>query len=179
MGTAVRKLPFSAPLCFHFWTRPDKSCFFPLGFLVLKFQTISSSFDHCFPYTVLPTFLIFIPPISILDQFVEGRLGPSTVVLDHTSGFEGLLLVDDDLLGVSIKAWVFYPLGLGCSGSVGIPAPFCFFIFLIYLWFWGQCGDKTTPVKLLMINSETALGKYFSFSILSLLNFSWKCHKFH
>uniref|UniRef100_A0A493T5G3 RING-type E3 ubiquitin transferase n=1 Tax=Anas platyrhynchos platyrhynchos TaxID=8840 RepID=A0A493T5G3_ANAPP len=28
------------------------------------------------------------------------RLGPSTVVLDHTSGFEGLLLVDDDLLGV-------------------------------------------------------------------------------
>ncbi|NWZ59136.1 RN123 ligase, partial [Haliaeetus albicilla] len=34
------------------------------------------------------------------DQVVEGRLGPSTVVLDHTSGFEGLLLVDDDLLGV-------------------------------------------------------------------------------
>lgn len=32
---------------------------------------------------------------------VEGRLGPSTVVLDHTGGFEGLLLVDDDLLGVS------------------------------------------------------------------------------
>uniref|UniRef100_A0AAR2IRE2 E3 ubiquitin-protein ligase RNF123 n=1 Tax=Pygocentrus nattereri TaxID=42514 RepID=A0AAR2IRE2_PYGNA len=31
---------------------------------------------------------------------VEGRLGPSTVVLDHTSGFEGLLFVDDDLLGV-------------------------------------------------------------------------------
>uniref|UniRef100_G1KGZ0 E3 ubiquitin-protein ligase RNF123 n=1 Tax=Anolis carolinensis TaxID=28377 RepID=G1KGZ0_ANOCA len=31
---------------------------------------------------------------------VEGRLGPSIVVLDHTSGFEGLLLVDDDLLGV-------------------------------------------------------------------------------
>ncbi|NWR03802.1 RN123 ligase, partial [Paradoxornis webbianus] len=34
------------------------------------------------------------------DQAAEGRLGPSTVVLDHTSGFEGLLLVDDDLLGV-------------------------------------------------------------------------------
>ncbi|XP_053932258.1 E3 ubiquitin-protein ligase RNF123 isoform X1 [Cuculus canorus] len=34
------------------------------------------------------------------DQGAEGRLGPSTVVLDHTSGFEGLLLVDDDLLGV-------------------------------------------------------------------------------
>ncbi|KGL84088.1 E3 ubiquitin-protein ligase RNF123 [Tinamus guttatus] len=34
------------------------------------------------------------------DQAAEGRLGPSPVVLDHTSGFEGLLLVDDDLLGV-------------------------------------------------------------------------------
>uniref|UniRef100_A0A9L0SWQ2 E3 ubiquitin-protein ligase RNF123 n=1 Tax=Equus caballus TaxID=9796 RepID=A0A9L0SWQ2_HORSE len=31
---------------------------------------------------------------------IEGRLGPSTVVLDHTGGFEGLLLVNDDLLGV-------------------------------------------------------------------------------
>ncbi|KAM6981114.1 E3 ubiquitin-protein ligase RNF123 [Aplochiton taeniatus] len=31
---------------------------------------------------------------------VEGRLGPLSVVLDHTSGFEGLLFVDDDLLGV-------------------------------------------------------------------------------
>uniref|UniRef100_A0A7N6B1N9 Ring finger protein 123 n=1 Tax=Anabas testudineus TaxID=64144 RepID=A0A7N6B1N9_ANATE len=30
----------------------------------------------------------------------EGRLGPQPVVLDHTSGFEGLLFVDDDLLGV-------------------------------------------------------------------------------
>uniref|UniRef100_H3AZG8 Ring finger protein 123 n=1 Tax=Latimeria chalumnae TaxID=7897 RepID=H3AZG8_LATCH len=34
------------------------------------------------------------------DQNAEYRLGPATVVLDHTSGFEGLLLVDDDLLGV-------------------------------------------------------------------------------
>uniref|UniRef100_A0A3Q3K7H0 E3 ubiquitin-protein ligase RNF123 n=1 Tax=Monopterus albus TaxID=43700 RepID=A0A3Q3K7H0_MONAL len=34
------------------------------------------------------------------DQLVEGRLGPQPVVLDHTSGFEGLLFVDDDLLGV-------------------------------------------------------------------------------
>ncbi|XP_073793682.1 E3 ubiquitin-protein ligase RNF123 isoform X3 [Danio rerio] len=33
------------------------------------------------------------------DQ-TEGSLGPSTVVLDHSSGFEGLLFVDDDLLGV-------------------------------------------------------------------------------
>uniref|UniRef100_A0AAQ4PPD9 E3 ubiquitin-protein ligase RNF123 n=1 Tax=Gasterosteus aculeatus aculeatus TaxID=481459 RepID=A0AAQ4PPD9_GASAC len=31
---------------------------------------------------------------------LEGRLGPQPVVLDHTSGFEGLLFVDDDLLGV-------------------------------------------------------------------------------
>uniref|UniRef100_A0A8P4GNB9 RING-type E3 ubiquitin transferase n=1 Tax=Dicentrarchus labrax TaxID=13489 RepID=A0A8P4GNB9_DICLA len=35
-----------------------------------------------------------------LYQPVEGRLGPQPVVLDHTSGFEGLLFVDDDLLGV-------------------------------------------------------------------------------
>lgn len=39
--------------------------------------------------------------LFVSDQLTEGRLGPSTVVLDHTSGFEGLLLVDDDLLGVS------------------------------------------------------------------------------
>ncbi|TRY94563.1 hypothetical protein DNTS_024380 [Danionella cerebrum] len=31
---------------------------------------------------------------------IDGCLGPSTVVLDHSSGFEGLLFVDDDLLGV-------------------------------------------------------------------------------
>lgn len=31
---------------------------------------------------------------------IEGCLGPSAVVLDHSSGFEGLLFVDDDLLGV-------------------------------------------------------------------------------
>lgn len=48
-------------------------------------------------------FYIAIPAFFISDQVVEGRLGPSTVVLDHTSGFEGLLLVDDDLLGVSLK----------------------------------------------------------------------------
>lgn len=45
------------------------------------------------------------PRLCFAEQ-VEGRLGPSTVVLDHTGGFEGLLLVDDDLLGVSKgKAW--------------------------------------------------------------------------
>ncbi|CAL8383224.1 unnamed protein product [Boreogadus saida] len=40
------------------------------------------------------------PPEEDRDAPVAGRLGPSTVVLDHTSGFEGLLFVDDDLLGV-------------------------------------------------------------------------------
>uniref|UniRef100_A0A1A8LKQ6 E3 ubiquitin-protein ligase RNF123 n=1 Tax=Nothobranchius pienaari TaxID=704102 RepID=A0A1A8LKQ6_9TELE len=39
-------------------------------------------------------------PEESRDQPVEGRLGPQPVVLDHTSGFEGLLFVDDDLLGV-------------------------------------------------------------------------------
>uniref|UniRef100_A0A8C1RXT1 E3 ubiquitin-protein ligase RNF123 n=1 Tax=Cyprinus carpio TaxID=7962 RepID=A0A8C1RXT1_CYPCA len=34
------------------------------------------------------------------DNQIEGCLGPLTVVLDHSSGFEGLLFVDDDLLGV-------------------------------------------------------------------------------
>uniref|UniRef100_A0AAY5KFJ3 E3 ubiquitin-protein ligase RNF123 n=1 Tax=Esox lucius TaxID=8010 RepID=A0AAY5KFJ3_ESOLU len=40
------------------------------------------------------------PPEDTRDQPVDGRLGPLSVVLDHTSGFEGLLFVDDDLLGV-------------------------------------------------------------------------------
>ncbi|KAK3536579.1 hypothetical protein QTP86_013775 [Hemibagrus guttatus] len=39
-------------------------------------------------------------PAEDSADHTEGRLGPSTVVLDHTSGFEGLLFVDDDLLGV-------------------------------------------------------------------------------
>uniref|UniRef100_A0A3B3SEJ0 Ring finger protein 123 n=1 Tax=Paramormyrops kingsleyae TaxID=1676925 RepID=A0A3B3SEJ0_9TELE len=39
-------------------------------------------------------------PVFSLDMPMDGRLGPSTVVLDHTTGFEGLLFVDDDLLGV-------------------------------------------------------------------------------
>jgi len=43
--------------------------------------------------------MIFFPLFLYTDQ-IEGCLGPSTVVLDHSSGFEGLLFVDDDLLGV-------------------------------------------------------------------------------
>ncbi|XP_060766371.1 E3 ubiquitin-protein ligase RNF123 isoform X2 [Neoarius graeffei] len=39
-------------------------------------------------------------PAEDSADHTDGRLGPSTVVLDHTSGFEGLLFVDDDLLGV-------------------------------------------------------------------------------
>ncbi|KAM9326176.1 E3 ubiquitin-protein ligase RNF123 [Gastrophryne carolinensis] len=50
------------------------------------------------------------------DQTAEGRLGPATVVLDHTSGFEGLLLVDDDLLGV-----------IGHSNFSSIRATTCIF----------------------------------------------------
>lgn len=38
------------------------------------------------------------------------------MVLDHTSGFEGLLLVDDDLLGVSV--W----LDTAENGFVGLKA---------------------------------------------------------
>uniref|UniRef100_M4ADU9 RING-type E3 ubiquitin transferase n=1 Tax=Xiphophorus maculatus TaxID=8083 RepID=M4ADU9_XIPMA len=36
-------------------------------------------------------------PEELKDPSAEGRLGPQPVVLDHTSGFEGLLFVDDDL----------------------------------------------------------------------------------
>lgn len=49
--------------------------------------------------------MVFFLPHRLSFPFpgqVEGRLGPSTVVLDHTGGFEGLLLVDDDLLEVSV-----------------------------------------------------------------------------
>jgi hypothetical protein len=50
------------------------------------------------------------PTLLSFSEEVEGRLGPSTVVLDHTGGFEGLLLVDDDLLGVSEgKVWDAWP----------------------------------------------------------------------
>ena len=38
------------------------------------------------------------------------------MVLDHTSGFEGLLLVDDDLLGVSVM------LGAAQNGVLGLKA---------------------------------------------------------
>lgn len=55
----------------------------------------------------LTHWLIYIFACRIFTMFlstdlIDGRLGPSTVVLDHTSGFEGLLFVDDDLLGVRI-----------------------------------------------------------------------------
>lgn len=56
------------------------------------------------PLNPAPLFLTGYLQLFVSDQLTEGRLGPSTVVLDHTSGFEGLLLVDDDLLGVSVMA---------------------------------------------------------------------------
>lgn len=68
------------------------------------------------------TFLNRISATLVSDQVAEGRLGPSTVVLDHTSGFEGLLLVDDDLLGVSVM------LEAAENGLVGLRA-------LWALWF--------------------------------------------
>uniref|UniRef100_A0A8C5R7Z6 RING-type E3 ubiquitin transferase n=1 Tax=Leptobrachium leishanense TaxID=445787 RepID=A0A8C5R7Z6_9ANUR len=50
----------------------------------------------------------------------EGRLGPSAVVLDHTSGFEGLLLVDDDLLGVSVTWKWLYEVLISSQGLMQI-----------------------------------------------------------
>ncbi|XP_054866812.1 E3 ubiquitin-protein ligase RNF123 isoform X3 [Amphiprion ocellaris] len=57
---------------------------------VLGFQDLSSHLEKL---------LTEDEPEESSDQ-TEGRLGPQPVVLDHTSGFEGLLFVDDDLLGV-------------------------------------------------------------------------------
>lgn len=53
--------------------------------------------------TPLPSADCYVPSMCT-DESVEGRLGPQPVVLDHTSGFEGLLFVDDDLLGVRVAA---------------------------------------------------------------------------
>ncbi|XP_023403479.2 E3 ubiquitin-protein ligase RNF123 isoform X5 [Loxodonta africana] len=74
---------------------------------------IFSSPDHASPAATSRKLLNFQNLPEHLDQLLqvdsedeesqgqdEGRLGPSIVVLDHTGGFEGLLLVDDDLLGV-------------------------------------------------------------------------------
>ncbi|XP_024915849.1 E3 ubiquitin-protein ligase RNF123 [Cynoglossus semilaevis] len=58
----------------------------------LGFQDLSSHIDR-----LLSEGEVF---EEIKDEPVDGRLGPQPVVLDHTSGFEGLLFVDDDLLGV-------------------------------------------------------------------------------
>lgn len=75
----------------------------PLSFAI-KLNTELPHLNYCISYVVASQILlIVIPSTFISDQGVEGRLGPSTVVLDHTSGFEGLLLVDDDLLGVSVR----------------------------------------------------------------------------
>lgn len=56
-------------------------------------------------------------PLPSFSGQIEGRLGPSTVVLDHTGGFEGLLLVNDDLLGVSEEPQVPAPPNTAPSSS--------------------------------------------------------------
>lgn len=48
------------------------------------------------------------------------------MVLDHTSGFEGLLLVDDDLLGVSVM------LGATENGLVGLKALGAWFVWFVF-----------------------------------------------
>lgn len=58
----------------------------------LSFQDLEAHLDHLLSEGELTD--------DGREQTAEGRLGPSPVVLDHTSGFEGLLFVDDDLLGV-------------------------------------------------------------------------------
>uniref|UniRef100_A0A3P8WYS0 E3 ubiquitin-protein ligase RNF123 n=1 Tax=Cynoglossus semilaevis TaxID=244447 RepID=A0A3P8WYS0_CYNSE len=55
---------------------------------------------HTYTYTPVSHTPLSRTPICPTDEPVDGRLGPQPVVLDHTSGFEGLLFVDDDLLGV-------------------------------------------------------------------------------
>ncbi|KAM8868482.1 E3 ubiquitin-protein ligase RNF123 isoform 2-T2 [Synchiropus picturatus] len=92
----------------------------PRGSGILNEKLLSDYLHHVFPSSsqgaVPPTLrkpLSFQNVDSHLEQLLsedetaeqdqdqpEGRLGPQPVVLDHTSGFEGLLFVDDDLLGV-------------------------------------------------------------------------------
>ncbi|RXM97853.1 E3 ubiquitin-protein ligase RNF123 [Acipenser ruthenus] len=87
---------------------------------IVNEKLLSDYLNHIFPSTSKPQqpAAAFRKPLTFLDlgdhldrllaegepaeesKDVDGRLGPPTVVLDHTSGFEGLLLVDDDLLGV-------------------------------------------------------------------------------
>lgn len=78
--------------------------------LELGWGVQSQALEASLMSSVHPMYLSY--PLPCLTPYrsssgqVEGRLGPSTVVLDHTGGFEGLLLVDDDLLGVSeVEVW--------------------------------------------------------------------------
>uniref|UniRef100_A0A8C3PI77 RING-type E3 ubiquitin transferase n=1 Tax=Calidris pygmaea TaxID=425635 RepID=A0A8C3PI77_9CHAR len=83
-------------------TEPEKSKVTGMGLYALCKSRTSSSWRHSSGVLINPAQLSLTGFFATLvsDQVAEGRLGPSTVVLDHTSGFEGLLLVDDDLLGV-------------------------------------------------------------------------------
>uniref|UniRef100_A0AAX7TQF4 E3 ubiquitin-protein ligase RNF123 n=1 Tax=Astatotilapia calliptera TaxID=8154 RepID=A0AAX7TQF4_ASTCA len=86
---------------------------------IVNEKMLSDYLHHVFPSTKQgPTLASLRKPLGFQDlpahlekllsedtptedgQAVDGRLGPQPVVLDHTSGFEGLLFVDDDLLGV-------------------------------------------------------------------------------
>uniref|UniRef100_A0A669BMK4 RING-type E3 ubiquitin transferase n=1 Tax=Oreochromis niloticus TaxID=8128 RepID=A0A669BMK4_ORENI len=86
---------------------------------IVNEKLLSDYLHHVFPSTKQgPTLASLRKPLGFQDlpahlekllsedtptedgQAVDGRLGPQPVVLDHTSGFEGLLFVDDDLLGV-------------------------------------------------------------------------------
>ncbi len=74
---------YSRDLRLVLWSRVTYNTVYPIYSLIYIDILIYLKF-HFFFYT---------------DQ-IEGCLGPLTVVLDHSSGFEGLLFVDDDLLGV-------------------------------------------------------------------------------
>uniref|UniRef100_A0A8B9PPK0 Ring finger protein 123 n=1 Tax=Apteryx owenii TaxID=8824 RepID=A0A8B9PPK0_APTOW len=83
-------------------TEPEKSKVTGTGLCMPCRSRTISSWWHSSGVLLNPAQLSLtgFPATLLSDQVAEGRLGPSTVVLDHTSGFEGLLLVDDDLLGV-------------------------------------------------------------------------------
>uniref|UniRef100_A0A4W6FH40 E3 ubiquitin-protein ligase RNF123 n=1 Tax=Lates calcarifer TaxID=8187 RepID=A0A4W6FH40_LATCA len=67
---------------------------------IVNEKLLSDYLHHVFPSTKLSPLSAHLSFHYLFNQPVEGRLGPQPVVLDHTSGFEGLLFVDDDLLGV-------------------------------------------------------------------------------
>uniref|UniRef100_A0A3Q2EBQ1 Ring finger protein 123 n=1 Tax=Cyprinodon variegatus TaxID=28743 RepID=A0A3Q2EBQ1_CYPVA len=91
-------------LMFHLVLKVSRS-FSPLCLSgIVNEKLLSDYLHHVFPSTKQGQTVASLRNILMTslcsDQSAEGRLGPQPVVLDHTSGFEGLLFVDDDLLGV-------------------------------------------------------------------------------